>query len=82
MSLQFPLVHNPLGQGPLRAGSLVGEDSRGVMWVLVAPEFWSVSGGEAGEIVGTERGWTPGFWECTGLHTCSGTKSPQGGYFP
>lgn len=82
LSLQFPLVHGPLGHGPLRAGSLVGEDSRGVMWFLVALLSWSVSGGEAGEIVGTGRGWTPGFWECTGCTLGRVPKVPEEGISP
>lgn len=53
-----------------------------MMWVLVAPVLWSVSGGVAGEIVGTGRGWTPGFWECTGCTLARVPKVPEEGISP
>lgn len=52
------------------------------MWVLVAPVFWGVSGGEAGETVGTGREWTPGFWECIGCTLARVPKVPEEGISP
>lgn len=74
--MQFPRVHGPLGQGPLGAGSPVG-DGRGMMRVLGAPGPWGVAGGEAGEVDRTGRGWTPGSWERVGSTLSRVPKVPR-----